>query len=222
MPFVLSETVRPPSPAARQYFGGTYAGAVSFDGDTLAVGAWGGSGGAGAAYVYQRSSRAAAAAMWTPVAVLGPDTTGSEYFGLSLSLSGARLAVGAPNANPSGAGSYSGAVYVFEQSTDANATAWARKMVLTPPCVPWRASHRVSLPLAAASAASNSPAADFDGATLTARPPARAPAHCALCAHYCAAHYCAHYCADFSPPPLFSPCVAGRRPRTTCLVGTWR
>jgi hypothetical protein len=74
--------------------------AVGIDGDTLVVGATGQNNDAGAAYVFVRSGT-----VWSqPAEITGSDTVASDVFGLSVSVSGDTVVVGAPNA---------GAAYVF-------------------------------------------------------------------------------------------------------------
>jgi hypothetical protein len=120
---------------------------VSLSGDTLAVGAWAedsnatGAGGnqldnsatdSGAVYVFQRSGIA-----WTQQAYLkASNTNAQDNFGVSVSLSGDTLAVGADGESSSTMGiagnqldnsaQFSGAAYVFQRS----GTSWAQQVYL--------------------------------------------------------------------------------------------
>jgi hypothetical protein len=110
-----------------------YSAALSADGSTLAVGAYGkpprpmsSSSGAGAVYVFTRTG-----ATWAQSAKLvGSNTVAGDQFGESLAISsdGATLAVGAPNhlVNPP---SYvpSGSVYALHYST-----SWSEQGILAP------------------------------------------------------------------------------------------
>ena len=80
---------------------------VALDGDRAVIGAWGGNGGAGAAYVFERSGSA-----WTEtVELAASDGELGDYFGFSVSLSGGLALVGAY-----GHDDHAGAVYVFDQA----------------------------------------------------------------------------------------------------------
>ncbi len=99
-----------PSPAANDYFGGS----TSISGTRVVVGSQGddaGAGDAGSAYVYDLSS----ATPSMPVATLNnPGPAAGDWFGLSVAISGTRVAVGAlyDNTGASDAGS----AYVYELS----------------------------------------------------------------------------------------------------------
>ena len=113
--FVLSQVLQPPVNSSVTRFGGSYNGALSLSGDRLAVGAWGTNGGVGSVHIFSNTN----STTWEEEATLAPNVTGpsGSFYGLSLSLSGERLAVGAPNDQSACAGnSYCGAVYVYERS----------------------------------------------------------------------------------------------------------
>lgn len=103
------------------YFGS----ALSLSGDTLAVGApyadvFGAD--SGAAYVFKRS-----ATTWSVGTKLFPaDSRSDDLFGSSVSLSGLRLAVGAPNDDDNAVAS--GSVYVF----NASGSIWSAPQKLRP------------------------------------------------------------------------------------------
>lgn len=120
--FTLDAVITPPSTYSSSIgFGSSYQGGISVSADRLAVGAWS----ANAAFIYARSGT-----QWQLEATLN-SIRGSELFGLCVSLSGDHLVVGAPNANPTGGGSYSGAVYLYALSPTSG--AWERRQVLTEP-----------------------------------------------------------------------------------------
>lgn len=80
---------------------------LDLNGDSLIVGAPGGTGSAGRAFIYIRS-----ASDWNEVDILDPsDGVAGDGFGRSVSIDGTVAAVGAPIAAPQGASS--GAVYLF-------------------------------------------------------------------------------------------------------------
>ena len=93
---------------------------VALDGDRALIGAYGGNGYAGSAYVFERSGSG-----WTETAWLtASDADVPDSFGWSVALDGDRALVGA---HTEGSGSYLGAVYAFE-----NATTWNEIAKLTP------------------------------------------------------------------------------------------
>ncbi len=109
-PFVRRQTLTDPGNANLDYFG--VAVALSGDGNTLAVGAYGTSRSKGAAYVYTRASGGSFSA--TPATTLAdPGLTSNDYFGRAIALSrdGATLAVGAY-----GTSSSMGATYVYTRA----------------------------------------------------------------------------------------------------------
>ena len=93
---------------------------VAIDGDRALVGAYGGNGYAGSAYVFERSG-----SVWTETAWLtASDAEVPDSFGWSVALEGDRALVGA---HTEGSGSSYGAVYAFE-----HATTWNEVAKLTP------------------------------------------------------------------------------------------
>jgi len=92
-----------------------FASSVAVSGSTLLVGAPGGGGGTGAAYVFTQSGSA-----WTHTATLSPPA-GVTYFGISGAISGSVAMVGAMQGG-------SQAVFVYEQT----GTTWTPGPVLTP------------------------------------------------------------------------------------------
>ena len=103
--------------------GDSFGSAVSLDsGGTLAIGAPGRSNEQGAVYMFAQSSAGSTA--FTEVATLEPsDGKSYDYFGASLSVSGAMLMVGAVGAGPGQAG----LVYQFSYSGGA----WAEMLTLS-------------------------------------------------------------------------------------------
>jgi hypothetical protein len=105
----------------------TFGLSVSLDGNTMAVGAPGqavnGNSGQGAVYVFTKVTQG-----WTQTAELtASDGAAGDSFGISVSLSGNTLAVGADEKAPNG-NSGEGAVYVFTKT----ATGWTQAAGLTP------------------------------------------------------------------------------------------
>jgi regulation of enolase protein 1 (concanavalin A-like superfamily) len=101
---------------------------VSLSGDRALVGAIqsdsGGTTDAGAAYVFTRASNGT----WTQEAKLtASDKAAYDRFGNSISLTGDRAIVGAPNATPDGTSS-AGAAYVFTRASDGT---WTQEAKLT-------------------------------------------------------------------------------------------
>ncbi|MAG57682.1 MAG: hypothetical protein CMJ83_15435 [Planctomycetes bacterium] len=95
-------------------------GSVAIDGDTIAVGAIGADAAGvdtGAVYVFSRNS-----AGWAQQAkLLAGDGAAGDRFGGTIALQGDRLVVGAPR-HDDGAGTWTGAAYVFER----NGGAWTQ------------------------------------------------------------------------------------------------
>jgi hypothetical protein len=96
----------------------SFGSSLALDGNTAVVGAPGHGGGQGTTFVFVRSG-----ATWTQQAQLtASDGVRGDQFGMSVSIVGGTIAVGA-----SGKSSGRGAVYVFVQS----GTAWSQQAVLT-------------------------------------------------------------------------------------------
>ncbi|REJ76430.1 MAG: hypothetical protein DWQ47_12560 [Acidobacteria bacterium] len=97
--------------------------AVSVNGDSAVVGAWGdddAGGSSGSAYVFTRNSDGmggVAADAWGEVQKLtASDASAGDAFGYAVSISGDTIAVGAPG--DSDAGASSGSVYLFSRNSD--------------------------------------------------------------------------------------------------------
>jgi len=106
----LPGPLRPADPSMDKQFGGS----VAVEGNLAVVGARGDSGETGAAYVFERIG-----GVWTEVQKLtASDGVGHDRFGTCVSLSGDRIAVGAPGDDPGPPPDLSnvGSVYVFERS----------------------------------------------------------------------------------------------------------
>ncbi len=126
--------------ASADFFG--YSVALSTDGATLAVGAYGRSGGIGAVYVYNN-----VAGSWIEAPVINHVANGNalttDNFGRSIALSsdGSALAVGVPGecSNATGVNSgiyntsaiYSGAVYLYSYSGGWNQQAYIKPLITT-------------------------------------------------------------------------------------------
>ncbi len=110
-PSVPTVTLSNPAPAASDQFG--YA--VAIDGTTAVVGAWfddAGATNAGSAYVYDLDSATPA----TPLAILNNPLPGdSDFYGVSVAVSGSRVVVGAHNDSTNA--SASGSAYVYEAAS---------------------------------------------------------------------------------------------------------
>src|SRR5579871_5034507 len=102
------------------YFGQTVA--LSADGTTALVGAYGASGGKGVAYIFHVSGAGSWSSSATPTATLTSGSPKHQGFGLNVALSadGTTAFVGAPGAVTGGP--RSGAIYVFHVSAEG---AWA-------------------------------------------------------------------------------------------------
>jgi hypothetical protein len=114
--------------SAGDYFGIS----VSVAGDVALVGAYaaspGGTGGAGAAYLFERNAGGANA--WGEVKKLtASDKAVNDYFGVSVSVAGDVALVGARNASPGGT-ACAGAAYLFERNA-GGANAWGEVKKLT-------------------------------------------------------------------------------------------
>lgn len=113
--------------------GGDWLGwAVSIDGDTIGVGAYGDEDNgpdSGSAYVFGRNQ--GGANQWGEVKkVLAPDGATSDQFGWTVSISGDTIVVGAPYNDDKGDGTHSGSAYVFERD-QGGANQWGLLKKLT-------------------------------------------------------------------------------------------
>ncbi|MBU0677687.1 MAG: FG-GAP repeat protein [Verrucomicrobia bacterium] len=103
-----------------------FGGAVSVDGDIAVVGAW--AGGLGSAYIYERN--AGGTNMWGEVVKLtASDAASGDYFGISVSVCGDVVLVGA-HGDDSETDSNSGSAYVFERNAGGT-NAWGEVAKLT-------------------------------------------------------------------------------------------
>jgi uncharacterized repeat protein (TIGR01451 family) len=112
------QKLRPPDSPAQDFFGYS----ASLSGESLVVGAWGddtlGAVDSGAAYVFVRNGT-----VWSLQQKFRPyDPTTDARFGLSVSISGETLVVGAPGAG-------AGAAYVFRRSV----TTWVQQQKIVAP-----------------------------------------------------------------------------------------
>ena len=106
---------------------------VSLDGDRLAVGAHGDDGydsnAAGAVYIFKRTT-VGNSASWELEQEISDQSSGftnlvsGDKFGVSVSLDGERLAVGAHGDEGHGGKSLSGAVYIFKRTTVDSTVSW--------------------------------------------------------------------------------------------------
>ncbi|MET0230679.1 MAG: hypothetical protein ABW186_07090 [Rhodanobacteraceae bacterium] len=102
----------------------TFGVTLALDGDRLAVGDVNNMGGPGRVVIYVRSG-----GLWTEQATIQPDDSApNDFFGTTLALSGATLAVGSPTAND-GIETRAGAAYVF---ADVGGS-WQQQARLTAP-----------------------------------------------------------------------------------------
>jgi len=103
--------------------------AVSLSGDTAVIGAWGAGFAAGAAYIFERN-------FWGPdlwgqsKTLLASDRVASDLFGMSVSISGDTVIIGAQSDNDMGAGS--GSAYIYERN-EGGIDNWGEKKKLTAP-----------------------------------------------------------------------------------------
>jgi uncharacterized repeat protein (TIGR01451 family) len=112
--WTLQQQILPPP-------GAPFGSATSLSGDTVVLGAPDDAGGAGSAHVFVRSG-----ATWTPQQVLvASDGAAGDNLGLSVSLSGDTVVVGAPNDDNAG-GPGAGSAYVFVRS----GTLWTQQQKL--------------------------------------------------------------------------------------------
>ena len=122
-PTVLPAHLRASSPIDNDQLGSS----ISISGNYAIAGAQfadpGGRSSAGAAYIFERTS-----ASWVQRAVLIPsDSTASDYFGKSVSISGDYAIVGADGSDP-GSLSRAGAAYIFKK--DTSGTGWTQQAKL--------------------------------------------------------------------------------------------
>ena len=105
---------------------------VSIDGDTLVIGAYGLNTYRGAAYVFRRNTPGSLTSGWTQVTKLtASDGAANDFFGLTLSISGDTVAIGARNDDDNNA-SNSGSAYIFTRDTSGSLTSgWTQRAKLT-------------------------------------------------------------------------------------------
>ncbi len=147
------------SPASGDAFGS----AVAMYGDWLAVGApnatAGGNNGAGAVFLFHRSGLD-----WTLAATLSAqDGAANDHFGKALTMGDGVLAVGAPNADVSGA-TDAGAVYLFTYSNNA----WSQSQKLTAPTPTANDTFGAAVALAGNTLAVGTPMADLQASNAGA------------------------------------------------------
>jgi hypothetical protein len=95
---------------------------VSIDGDTLVIGASGLNTYRGAAYVFRRNTPGSLTSGWTQVAKLtASDGAANDLFGITLSISGDTVAIGARDDDDNNA-SNSGSAYIFTRDTSGSLT----------------------------------------------------------------------------------------------------
>ncbi len=124
---ILQATITNPTGTADS-FGCSYwsrSVALSYNGNTMVIGARGYSSNLGCAYVYTRQG-----SVWTQAQILSPSVTGTCYFGSSVSISndGLTVVVGCEYERL-GAKNGAGTVYVFTY----NGTSWVQTQKLTAP-----------------------------------------------------------------------------------------
>ena len=107
---------------------------VSIDGDTMVIGAWADDGWAtnsGSAYVFTRVTAGDFSSGWTQVAKLtADDDNANDYFGMSVSIDGDTVVIGAFADDDKG--SNSGSAYVFTRDTAGDLTSgWTQFAKLT-------------------------------------------------------------------------------------------
>jgi hypothetical protein len=118
IPSVLTNTFTKNSPTSGDYFGRAVA--ISGDGNTVAVGGYGG---LGVVYVYTNDN-----GVWSNSSMIQPvGIVDGSYFGYSIALSrnGTRLAIGAPLVDSSAIGD--GVVYIY----DLELGSWVEKQVIS-------------------------------------------------------------------------------------------
>jgi hypothetical protein len=121
--WLLVEKITAADPVDDDQFGG----AVSLDGDTLAVGASGRNSKQGMVYVFERERMGG----WMLIKeIVASDPVDEDRFGKSVSVSGDVLVVGA-----NGKDSYQGAAYVFERDAGGTLNGWGQvqKIVASDP-----------------------------------------------------------------------------------------
>ena len=105
---------------------------VSIDGDTLVIGASGLNTYRGAAYVFRRNTPGSLTSGWTQVTKLtASDGAANDLFGITLSISGDTVAIGARDDDDNNA-SNSGSAYIFTRDTSGSLTSgWTQRAKLT-------------------------------------------------------------------------------------------
>jgi hypothetical protein len=103
-----SATLNPADP----FFGPEFGSSVAIDGDTIAVGAWRTNGDRGVAYVFMRPTTGWGGSRNPNATLTASDPAGSDLFGVSISVSGDTIAVGAYR-DDTGTTTNHGSAYVF-------------------------------------------------------------------------------------------------------------